>query len=91
MGGGGLTLADSRWGWGVEGLPPGFPSLPAHLPGIEDIFGVPGAGVVGDVAALLVEGRQVGQEVEPYVTRGSCCQIRTCPEAWRPWPRGSCS
>lgn len=75
MGGGGLTLADIRWGWDVVGLPPGFLSLPTHLPGIEDIFGVPGAGVIGDVAVLLVGGSRVGQEVGPQVTRGSCRQI----------------
>lgn len=56
---------DIRWGWGVVGVLPGFPLLPAHLSGTEDIFGVPGAGVVGDVAALVAEGSRVGQEVGP--------------------------
>lgn len=32
-------MAELRWGSGVVGLPPGFPSLSTHLPDIEDIFG----------------------------------------------------
>ena len=61
-------------GWGGVGTPPGFPSLPTHSPGIEDIFRMPCAAVVGDVAILTVEGgwiRQAcGQEVGPQLTCG---------------------
>lgn len=56
------------------GTPPGFSSLPTHTPGIEDIFRMPCAAVVGDIAVLTVEGgwiRQArGQEVGPQLTCG---------------------
>lgn len=70
----GRGRVDISWGWGGVRMLPGFPSLTAHSPGIEDVFGVPCAGVVGDLAALEVKGGWVrqarGQEVGPQVTCG---------------------
>ena len=65
---------DISWGWSGVGTPPGFPSLPTHSPGIEDIFRMPCAAVVGDVAVLTVKGGWIGQargqEVGPQLTCG---------------------
>lgn len=61
-------------GWGGVRTPPGFPSLTTHSPGIKDIFRMPCAAVVGDVAILTVKGGWIGQargqEVGPQLTCG---------------------
>lgn len=55
-------MAELRWGWGVVGLPPGFPHCPPTCLASRTSLGA-GAGITGKVAPFLVKGSGVGREL----------------------------